>query len=62
MAQGLGGRTGRVLSAADGVVSSPGPVMPMARLAMAASTPVESGNVEVNASVTIEVEFLSGNF
>lgn len=61
IAQGLGGRAGRVLSAADSASSPNPPVMPMARMAAMSATPVESGTLEVRATVTIEVEFINGN-
>lgn len=62
IAQGLGGRAGRVLSASDSGAASPNPpMMPMARMVAMSSTPVESGTLEVRASVTIEVEFINGN-
>ncbi|MBS1834174.1 MAG: SIMPL domain-containing protein [Acidobacteria bacterium] len=61
MAQGLGGRAGRVLSASDSGASSNPPVMPMARMAMMAATPVEAGTLEITAVVTVEVEFINGN-
>lgn len=60
IAQGLGGRVGRILAAAD---SSSVTVTSIrdnlgAGIAATAPTPIESGNLEVRATVTIEAEIV----
>ncbi|BDC47926.1 hypothetical protein F183_A02420 [Bryobacterales bacterium F-183] len=61
IAQGLGGRAGRVLSASDSGAIVPNPPMPMARMVAMSAIPVESGTLEVRATITVEVEFINGN-
>jgi len=60
IAQGLGGRVGRVLAAADSY--SPAiPIFTRENLTAAPGatpTPIESGNLEVRATVTIEAEIV----
>jgi uncharacterized protein YggE len=60
IAQGLGGRVGRVLAAAD---SSSVTITSIrdnlgAGVAAGAPTPIESGNLEIRATVTIEAEIV----
>ena len=57
IATGMNGRLGNVISAAE---SSVGTVSPIDRAApgLATTTPVEAGNLEIRASVTMEVEVL----
>lgn len=57
IATGLGGRTGNVLAAQEGSVYIPTSVNRLGLdAAGAAATPIEVGNLEVSATVTIEVE------
>jgi len=58
--QGVSGRLGAVISAAESSVAVPIIGGPDARggIAAAVPTPVEAGNLEVSASVTIEIEVL----
>ena len=56
IANGMSGRLGSVISAAESSVSTPLSI-PGAGLA-AAATPVEAGTLEVRASVTVEIEVL----
>jgi uncharacterized protein len=57
IASGLGGRIGGVISAAEG--GSVVPILADARLGAAATTtPIEVGNVDVTATVTLQVEYL----
>lgn len=57
IASGLGARTGVVLSAEEGAVYGIRPMEARADLA-ATATPIETGLVEVQATVTVEVELL----
>jgi uncharacterized protein YggE len=59
IAAGLGGRAGMVLSAQEGGVAVP---TAASRLGVAAATPtpIETGLVEVRASVVVQVEFIPG--
>lgn len=59
IAQGLGGRTGRILAASD--ASSIAPVTSIrdsVGVSAGAATPVETGTLEVRATVTIETEIV----
>ncbi len=60
IAAGLGGRAGMVLSAQEGGAVAP---LATARLGVAAATPtpIETGLVEVRASVVVQVEFIPGS-
>lgn len=57
IAQGLGGRTGRILAATDSSSSAVTSIRSDAGLAVAA-TPVETGTLEVRVTVTIETEIV----
>ncbi|HEY7736506.1 MAG TPA: SIMPL domain-containing protein [Candidatus Limnocylindrales bacterium] len=61
LASKAGVRLGRVLSIAEGAVAGPPHPMPMFRMATmaeAAPTPIESGSLEVNASVSVTWELV----
>ena len=60
IAQGMSGRLGAVISAAESSVAVPimGGADGRAGIAAAVPTPVEAGNLEVSASVTMEIEVL----
>jgi uncharacterized protein YggE len=58
IAAGLGGRVGMVLRADEGGVVIPSPTA--VRATAGAMTPIETGLVEVRATVVVEVEFIPG--
>src|SRR5262249_26507196 len=57
IAQGLGAHIVRILAAADSSTSSVSPIRDAVPGAAATTTPIETGNLEVRAVVTIEAEF-----
>lgn len=60
IANGLGGRAGAVLSAQEGSVVRPVTDTRLGVSAGAPATPIETGMVEVRATVAVEVEFVPG--
>jgi len=58
IATGLGARLGAVRSAQEGAVVAPLPLNRSTADAAASPTPIESGLVEVRASVTVDIELL----
>ena len=58
IAQGLGARTGRVFAATDSTSSAINSIRDSVGAGFAATTPIESGNLEVRVTVTIEVEIV----
>ncbi len=60
IAQGLGGKVGRILAAVDASAASTISIRDTAGLAAGAAvtTPIESGNLEIRATVTIEAEIV----
>ncbi len=58
IATGMNGRLGNVISAAESSVATPISGIDRGAPGLAAATPVEAGNLEVRATVTLEVEVL----
>jgi len=59
IATGLGIRLGAVITAQEGAVVSVQPLATQATTSAGASTPIETGTVEIHATVTVEVEILT---
>lgn len=58
IANGMSGRLGNVISAAESSVATSFPTDRAAVGGLAVTTPVEAGNLEIRASVTMEIEVL----